>query len=166
MVGMHENTRFRANACGDNRCNQEKNGEYRGQPERHARSVKQESEKDSFISYENKLVFPVDCRDNLNKKYVFNSSNNFLYEFSISKKDKKISFTKLFELENINKTILMFGDPPDGIEKFEALIALGSKHCDENPGFLKDCIDRLSLTTNVFSPVVVVTVTSIGIQKM
>lgn len=48
------------------------------------------------------------------------------------------------ELENINKTILMFGEPPDGIEKFESLIALGSKHCDENPGFLKDCIDKLT----------------------
>ncbi len=48
------------------------------------------------------------------------------------------------ELDNLHKTVLMFGEPHDEVMKFEELITLGAKHCDENPGFLKECIDRLT----------------------
>jgi long-chain acyl-CoA synthetase len=48
------------------------------------------------------------------------------------------------DLQNLNQTILMFGEPPDGVEKFEELLDQGSKYCDENPGFLKDQIEKLT----------------------
>lgn len=48
------------------------------------------------------------------------------------------------KLENLHKTILMFGEPPDEVIRYKELITLGTKHCDENPGFLKKHIDRLT----------------------
>jgi long-chain acyl-CoA synthetase len=48
------------------------------------------------------------------------------------------------ELSNLKQTVLMFGEPPDGVEKFEDLLDQGSKYCDENPGFLKDRIKTLT----------------------
>ena len=48
------------------------------------------------------------------------------------------------ELANLDQTILMFGEPPDGVGKFEDFLDQGSKYCDENPGFLKDQIEKLT----------------------
>lgn len=48
------------------------------------------------------------------------------------------------ELDNLQKTVLIFGESPDEVVKYEELITLGSRHCDENPGFLKDRIDKLT----------------------
>ncbi len=48
------------------------------------------------------------------------------------------------DLQNLNQTILMFGEPPDGVEKFEELLDQGSKYCEENPSFLTDQIEKLT----------------------
>lgn len=48
------------------------------------------------------------------------------------------------KLDNLHKTVLMFGEPPNEVMKFEELITLGSKHSDKNPGFLKEGIDKLT----------------------
>ncbi|UCE40214.1 MAG: long-chain fatty acid--CoA ligase [Candidatus Aminicenantes bacterium] len=48
------------------------------------------------------------------------------------------------DLQNLNRTILMFGEPPDGVEKFEEFLDQGSKYCDQNPNFLKDQIGKLT----------------------
>ena len=48
------------------------------------------------------------------------------------------------DLQNLNQTVLMFGEPPDGVMKFEELLDQGSKYCDENPSFLKDQIEKLT----------------------
>jgi long-chain acyl-CoA synthetase len=47
-------------------------------------------------------------------------------------------------LTNLNQTILMFGEPPDGVEKFEKLLDQGSSYCESNPNFLKDQIKTLT----------------------
>jgi len=48
------------------------------------------------------------------------------------------------DIENLNQTVLMFGEPPDGVESFEELFDQGAKYADENPGFLKDRIEKLT----------------------
>ncbi|UCE06598.1 MAG: long-chain fatty acid--CoA ligase [bacterium] len=46
-------------------------------------------------------------------------------------------------LKNLKKTILMFGEPPTEVIKYEQLITLGTEQQNKAPGFLKDQIDRL-----------------------
>jgi long-chain acyl-CoA synthetase len=48
------------------------------------------------------------------------------------------------DLQNLNHTILMFGEPPDGVEKFEVLLDQGAKYREKNPGFLKDQVEKLT----------------------
>jgi long-chain acyl-CoA synthetase len=48
------------------------------------------------------------------------------------------------ELIHLNKTILMFGEPPVEVMKYEELITLGSAQHNEVPGFLKDHIANLT----------------------
>lgn len=48
------------------------------------------------------------------------------------------------ELNNLEKTILMFGEPPAEVMNYEELITLGSAQQNETPGFLKDHIDDLT----------------------
>lgn len=48
------------------------------------------------------------------------------------------------ELDNLHKTILLFGEPPDEVMKFMDLITLGSKHSDRYPGFLEESIYKLT----------------------
>ncbi len=48
------------------------------------------------------------------------------------------------ELINLNKIILMFGEPPTEVMKYEELMTLGSEQHDEVPGFLKDHIANLT----------------------
>jgi long-chain acyl-CoA synthetase len=47
-------------------------------------------------------------------------------------------------LNDLNKTILIFGEPPTGVMKNEELITLGAEQQNKAPGFLKDQIDRLT----------------------
>ena len=48
------------------------------------------------------------------------------------------------DLVNLDQTILMFGEPPDGVEKFAAFLDQGSQYCEKNPNFLKDQIEKLT----------------------
>lgn len=48
------------------------------------------------------------------------------------------------ELADLENTILLFGDSPDKVMNYEELTKLGSIHRKENPGFLKDHINRLT----------------------
>ena len=48
------------------------------------------------------------------------------------------------DLKKLNKTILMFGEPPTGVMKYEELITLGSEQKNKSAGFLKDKIDGLT----------------------
>lgn len=48
------------------------------------------------------------------------------------------------ELNDLDKTILMFGEPPTGVMKYEELITLGSEQKNKSAGFLEDQIDRLT----------------------
>jgi long-chain acyl-CoA synthetase len=48
------------------------------------------------------------------------------------------------ELNNLNKTILLFGEPPTEVMKYDELITLGSAQHHEAPGFLKDQIEDLT----------------------
>ncbi|MGD8539916.1 MAG: long-chain fatty acid--CoA ligase, partial [Candidatus Aminicenantes bacterium] len=47
-------------------------------------------------------------------------------------------------LLNLSHTLMMFGEPPDGVGKFEELLDQGTKYCEENPNFLKDQIEALT----------------------
>lgn len=47
-------------------------------------------------------------------------------------------------LPNLHQTILMFGEPPDGVTKFEGVCDQGSKYCEKNPGFLKNQVEKLT----------------------
>jgi long-chain acyl-CoA synthetase len=48
------------------------------------------------------------------------------------------------EIDNLTQTVLMFGEPPSGVEKFDELLAQGAKYSVENPGFLKDRVEKLT----------------------
>ncbi|MFC2164285.1 AMP-dependent synthetase/ligase [Acidobacteriota bacterium] len=48
------------------------------------------------------------------------------------------------DIENLKQTVLMFGDPPDGVESFGELFEQGAKYGDENPGFLKNRVEKLT----------------------
>ena len=45
---------------------------------------------------------------------------------------------------HLNKTILMFGEPPEDVMKYDEFINLGSLQQQETPGLLKDRIDNLT----------------------
>jgi long-chain acyl-CoA synthetase len=48
------------------------------------------------------------------------------------------------KLSHLDKTILMFGEPPEDVMKYDELINLGSLQQQETPGLLKSHIDNLS----------------------
>lgn len=48
------------------------------------------------------------------------------------------------EIVNLKQTVLMFGDPPEGVVSFRELFDMGSKYRDENPAFLKDRVEKLT----------------------
>jgi long-chain acyl-CoA synthetase len=47
-------------------------------------------------------------------------------------------------LKKLKQTIVMFGEPPTGVMKYEELINLGVEQKNKAPGFLKDQIERLT----------------------
>jgi len=48
------------------------------------------------------------------------------------------------DLEKLKKTVLMFDEPPGGVEGFDELLKKGAQYCENNPGFLKDQIEKLT----------------------
>ena len=48
------------------------------------------------------------------------------------------------ELSNLEQTILMFGDPLDGVRTYDELCDRGSRYREEIPNFLKDQIEKLT----------------------
>lgn len=48
------------------------------------------------------------------------------------------------DLKNLNKTILMFGEPPTGVMKYDELTNLGTEHKSKSADFLKAQIDQLT----------------------
>jgi len=75
-------------------------------------------------------------------KYVVEHSEA---KFLFAQNQEQLSKTDNWrnDLKNLNKTILMFGEPPTGVTKYEELITLGSEQQNKAPGFLKNQIDQL-----------------------
>jgi len=47
-------------------------------------------------------------------------------------------------LDNLEKTVLLYNEPPTGVMKYEELITLGTEKQNESAGFLKDQIEKLT----------------------
>lgn len=49
------------------------------------------------------------------------------------------------ELKDLKNTILMFGESPKGVKKYDELLKLGTEQKNKAPGFLNDQIDTLTI---------------------